>query len=143
MAEIVFPDELQDASDQQKYDTYQRNKELHFLQMRNNLRNSFMNHNKKKRPENVAQRSKSGLLGPQLASEESSNGSKAKPLNYSKSRDNIGGQQSRGKQTQAFNPLQPADHLKADPFSPAGRFGDLKLTFNSHLQMEESSGGDR
>lgn len=143
MTAAVFPEDGQDLSDAQKYETYQRNKELHFLQMRNNMRNSFMNHSKSKKTDSLAQRSKSGLLGPHCKADDSNPSSKSKALHYSRSRDAIGGQQARAKGGQADKAQDLLDFAKHEPFQSAGRFGNLKMTFNEHLQMEEAGVGDR
>jgi len=61
MAEIVYPEDGNELNDQQRFESYQKNKELHFLQMRNNLRNSFMTYNQKRTMDNTLSKSKSGI----------------------------------------------------------------------------------
>lgn len=143
MSDLVFPDDEQEVTELQKYETYQRNKELHFLQMRNNMRNSFMNHNKKKKSDSLAHRSKSGLLGLQATGDESNPVLKSKALHYSRSRDNISGLQAKQNAQLMSKPQDLSDAAKNTAFQTSGRFGDLKMTFNDHLQMEESSAGER
>ena len=51
----------QNQMDPVKFESYQKNKELHFLQMRESLRNSFMNRNKMRLKDSVTNKSHSGL----------------------------------------------------------------------------------
>ena len=67
MAEIVYPDDGNEANDQQRFESYQKNKELHFLQMRNNLRNSFMNYNQRRPLDGSTNKSRSNVGHTQTA----------------------------------------------------------------------------
>ena len=67
MAEIVYPDDGNEANDQHRVESYQKNKELHFLQMRNNLRNSFMNYNQRRPLDGSTNKSRSNVGHAQAA----------------------------------------------------------------------------
>jgi hypothetical protein len=102
-----------------------------------------MNHSKHKKPESLSQRSKSGLLGPHSTPEENPLSAKNKALHYSQSRDDISGLNLRNRQQPLGKPQDQDGQSKYDLFQTSGKFCDLKMTFNDHLQMEESNAGDR